>query len=160
MVDICIQVWGCCYNPSDRHPGSCDGGGQNWSNSGYILKVEPRGFGNELCMEYERKRWLQVLPGNTGNRIFSLPEVDKTTEHWHRGKVPGVCFGFCKVSVDDWIITLLFAREILELRRKWQKFRLEMKFGNSSISDGILKRHSMRLGSKEWSQDLQNLETC
>ena len=33
----------------------CDGGGKKWSSFGYILKVEPIEFGEELSMEYERK---------------------------------------------------------------------------------------------------------
>ena len=46
---------------------------------------------------------------------------------------------------------LLVACEILELRRKCQKFRLKIKVKDLLIHDGVLK---------QWSQDLQNLETC
>ena len=150
VVDTCIQVWDCCYNPSDRNLGNCDGGGKKWSSFGYILKVEPIEFGEELSVEYERKGWLQVLARNTGGECLHCL---KRTRPWNigvGGSVTGGWFGSIQFQV---IIRLsrLVACEILEQRRKCQKFRLKVKVNDLLIHDDVLK---------QWSQDLKNLETC
>lgn len=166
VVETWVQIWGCCSNPSGEPPGCCDRGGENWSNPGHILKVEPMGFANELYMEFERNSMVkddsrlcpEPLEGECSHGL-KRQDQGRGTLVWEEEY--RVCFEICEVWGEDHIVSYMRhsgvgkeVREAYAEYKSWGFISLWWYFKKTLHETQVLK---------ECSQDLRHqrlLRTC